>query len=175
MNRKLYAGLAFALALSCIGLAATRVAGQSPSGPFAFRSGQSMYIVAFRRYHTQVVVDPLKGTVATSENINLELGAESKVRERIEEWRFFKVSEKPKDADFVFLVSLDDSSMEGLAVPFEAYRLHFKDNFDLDALRDAAFGRYLAGPLKVASEARLSERLVKDFRSKITSGRAPVK
>ena len=170
MDRKLCSCLAPVLALFCISLVAIRANGQSASAPFAFRSGQSMYIVAFRRYHTQVVVDPLKGIVATSENINLELGAESKVRARIEEWRFFKVSEKPKDADFVFLVSLDDNSMEGLAVPFDAYNHHFKEKFDLDALRDSAYGRYLAGPLKLPSEGRLSDRLVKDFRMKLGGG-----
>ncbi|HEX3185245.1 MAG TPA: hypothetical protein VHQ94_10625 [Pyrinomonadaceae bacterium] len=35
---------------------------------------------------------------------------------------------------------LDESSMEGLAIPIEAYRQHFKENYDLDTLRDAAFG-----------------------------------
>jgi len=169
MDRKLCAGFAFVLVIICISLG-NRANGQSAAGTFAFRSGQSMYIVAFRRYHTQVIVDPLKGTVATSENINLELGAESKVRDRIEEWRFFKVSDKPSGADFVFLVSLDDNSMEGLAVPFDAYNHHFKEKFDLDALRDSAYGRYLAGPLKLASEGRLSDRLIKDFRLKLEKG-----
>ena len=170
MERKLYACLAVVVISLFSVLAPTPTSGQSTTGSFVFRSGQSMYIVAFRRYHTQVVVDPLKGTVATSENINLELGAESKVRDRIEEWRFFKVSDKPSGSDFVFLVSLDDNSMEGLAVPFDAYNRHFKEKFDLDALRDSAYGRYLAGPLKLASEGRLSDRLVKDFRLKLEKG-----
>lgn len=170
MDRKVSSGLALVLALFCIGLAATAASGQTAAGPFTFRSGQSMYIVAFRRYHTQVVVDPLKGTIATSENINLELGAERKVRIKIEEWRFFRVSEKLSDADFIFLVSLDDNSMEGLVIPLDAYNRHFKEKFDLDELRNAAHGRYLAGPLKLASEGRLSDRLVKDFRVKIETG-----
>jgi len=167
MKRKLCSGLAPVLALCCISLAATRVNAQSASGRFAFHPGQSMYIVAFRRSPQQVVVDPLRGTVATADNICLELGAESKVRNKIEEWQFFKISEKLSEADFVFLVSLDDNAMEGLAVPFEAYRQHFKEKFDLDALRDAAYGRYLAGPLKLPTLSRLSERLVKDFREKL--------
>ena len=58
--------------------------------------------------------------------------------------------------------------MEGLAVPLEAYRKHLKENFDLDALREAAFGRYLIGPLKLPTVTRLSDRLVKQFREKLT-------
>lgn len=97
-----------------------------------------------------------------------DLDAERKVRKRIEEWRFFSVAEKLSQADFIFLVSLDESSMEGLAIPSEAYRQHFKEKFDLDALREAAFGRYLIGPLKLPTLSRLSDRLVKQFREKLT-------
>src|SRR6266576_3337295 len=88
MDRKLCAGLVPVLALFCISLAAVRADGQTAPAGFSFHAGQSMYIVAFRRYHTQVVVDPGRGAVATSENINLELGAARKVRIRIEEWQF---------------------------------------------------------------------------------------
>jgi hypothetical protein len=90
------------------------------------------------------------------------------VRRGIEEWKFFKVAEKLSDADFIFLVRLDGSSMEGLAIPFDAYQRYFKDQFDLDALRNAAFGRYLIGPLKLPTLSRLSDRLVKQFREKVT-------
>ena len=89
-------------------------------------------------------------------------------QKRIEEWQFFKIAEKPSEADFIFLVSLDERSIEGLAIPYDAYRQHFKEKFDLDALRDAAFGRYLIGPLKLPTLSRLSDRLVKQFREKIT-------
>ena len=67
----------------------------------------------------------------------------------------------------MFLVSLDENSIEGLAIPIDAYRQHFKDKFDLDALRDAAFGRFLIGPLKLPTLGRLSDRLVQPFREKI--------
>jgi hypothetical protein len=167
MDRKLCSCVA--LALLCVSLAGTCVKGQSASAPFAFHSGQSMYIVAFRRERQSVVIDPLRGSITPPDYVDLELDAEKKVRTRIEQWGFFRVAEKPKDADFVFLVSLDDTSIEGLVVPFEAYRQHLKDRFDLDALRDAAYARYLAGPLKLATLSRLSERLVKEFRAKIES------
>jgi hypothetical protein len=107
------------------------------------------------------------------ERIDYDLDAERKVRKRIEQWPYFKVAEKLADADFVFLVHLDESSMEGLAIPIEAYRQHFKENYDLDTLRDAAFGRYLIGPLKLPTVTRLSDRLVKQFREKLTSKPAP--
>lgn len=167
MDRKMFS--CFALALLCISLAGTHVNAQSASSPFAFHSGQSIYIVAFRRERQSVVIDPLRGSITPPDYVDLELDAEKKVRTRIEQWGFFRVAEKPKDADFVFLVSLDDTSIEGLVVPFDAYRQHLKDRFDLDALRDAAYARYLAGPLKLATLSRLSERLVKEFRAKIES------
>ena len=125
-----------------------------------------MYIVAFRLLQFPLVLDesPVDGQ---REYINYDLDAERKVRKRIEEWQFFKVAEKPSQADFIFLVNLDESSIEGLAIPVEAYRQHFKEKFDLDALRDAAFGRYLIGPLKLPTLSRLSDRLVKQFREKV--------
>ena len=127
-----------------------------------------MYIVAFRRERQPVVAGSVTGNGTAPDYIDLELDAERKVRIRIEEWRFFRVAEKPSEADFVFLVSLDDTSIEGLVLSFEAYRLNFKEKFDLDALRDAAYARYLAGPLKLATLSRLSDRLVKQFREKVT-------
>jgi hypothetical protein len=125
-----------------------------------------MYIVAFCIVHTPILLDEVQ-VDRQREYINNNLDAERKVRKRIEEWQYFKVAEKLSDADFVFLVNLDDSSVEGLAIPAEAYRQHFKEKFDLDALRDAAYGRYLIGPLKLPTLTRLSDRLVKQFREKV--------
>ena len=158
--------LAPVLALVIIILASAPGNGQSNPSPSTFRAGQSMYIVAFRQIPFPIILD---GTDPGRQHdyINYDLDAERKVRKRIEEWQFFKVAEKPSQADFIFLVSLDESSIEGLAIPFEAYRLHFKEKFDLDALREAAFGRYLIGPLKLPTLSRLSDRLVKQFREKV--------
>ena len=125
-----------------------------------------MYIVAFRQIRFPIILDEAR-VDRQREYINNDLDAERKVRKRIEEWQYFKVAEKPSDADFVFLINLDQSSMEGLAIPYEAYRQHFKDKFDLDALREAAYGRYLIGPLKLPTLSRLSDRLVKQFREKV--------
>ena len=159
--------LAPVLAFVIIILAAGPGNGQSNPQPLTFRSGQSMYIVAFRLIPFPIVLDESQGD-RQQEYINHDLDAERKVRKRIEEWQFFKVAEKPSDADFVFLVSLDENSIEGLAIPLQAYRRHFKEQFDLDALRDAAIGRYLIGPLKLPTLGRLTDRLVKQFREKVT-------
>ena len=160
--------LAPALAFVIITLAAGPGNGQSNQRPFTFRSGQSTYIVAFRIIQFPIVLDESPDG-RQREYINNDLDAERKVRKRIEEWQFFKIAEKMSDADFVFLVNLDESSIEGLAIPVAAYRQHFKDKFDLDALRDAAFGRYLIGPLKLPTLTRLSDRLVKQFREKVAN------
>src|SRR5215216_1711455 len=159
--------LAPALAFVIMLLAAGAGNGQSNSSSSTFHAGQSMYIVAFRSIQFPIILgEPESGP--QREYINYDLDAERKVRKRIEEWHFFRIAEKPSEADFIFLVSLDESSIEGLAIPYEAYRRHFKEKFDLDALRDAAFGRYLVGPLKVPTLSRLTDRLVKQFREKLT-------
>jgi len=155
--------LAPALALVVIILTAGTSNGQSP---LTFHAGQSVYIVAFRTIEFPIILDETP-VDRQRQYINNDLDAERKVRKRLEEWQFFKVAEKISDADFVFLVHLDESSMEGLAIPVDAYRQYFKDKFDLDALRDAAFGRYLIGPLKLPTITRLSDLLVKQFREKV--------
>ena len=160
------------LALSIVCITGVHSSGQAMTAtPFAFRSGQSMYIVAFCRGREATLADSSLGTITPVDYTSLELGAETKVREKIEEWKYFKVADKASEADFIFLVRIDDNAMEGLAVPITAYREHFKANFDLDALRESANGRYLAGPLKIPTLGRLTDRLVKDFRSKVGQGR----
>ena len=162
-----------AFAFLIIILAAHHIAGQSNTQPLTFRQGQSMYIVAFRQIQLPLILDPTEPGPTSREYIDYDLDAERKVRKRIEEWQYFKVAEKLSDADFIFLVNLDESSIEGLAIPFEAYRRHFKEKFDLDALREAAFGRYLIGPLKLPTLSRLSDRLVKQLREKLTNPGRP--
>jgi hypothetical protein len=170
---KITSYLATLLALPIIVLAGGNSYGQSNREPLSFRSGQSMYIVAFRinSLYPVVLDEAGPGPSRQPEYINNDLDAERKIRKRIEEWNFFKVAEKLSEADFVFLVSLDESSIEGLAIPYEAYRRNFKEKFDLDALREAAFGRYLIGPLKLPTLSRLSDRLVKQFKERVAPTR----
>ena len=146
---------------------AADIAKAQSNAPPTFRAGQSMYIVAFRLIQFPIILDETV-TGPQREYINYDLDAERKVRKRIEEWQFFRVADKPSQADFIFLVNLDESSIEGLAIPFDAYRRHFKEKFDLDALREAAVGRYLIGPLKLPTLSRLTDRLVKQLREKTT-------
>jgi hypothetical protein len=170
MSRKLFARLAAALAFVFLLGAARAAQAQTTSQPFSFRQGQSVYIVAFTRTLVNVGADAEGNGGVYRDYFDYQLDAEKEVREAFEEWRFFRVADKPREADFVFLVNFHGSAMEGLALPFDAYDRHFKEKFDLDALRDAAFGRAIAGPLKLPTLGRLSDRLVKDFREKLTGG-----
>lgn len=173
MNRKLYARLTAALALVFL-LSAARAAGAqtAPRQTFDFRQGQSVYIVAFTRTLITVGADSEGNGGTYRDYFDYQLDAEQKVREKMEEWKFFRVADKPSEADFVFLVSIHGSAMEGLAIPFDAYGRHFKEKFDIDALREAAYGRCIAGPLKLPTLGRLSDRLVKEFRGQVGSGAA---
>ena len=170
MRREFYARPAAALAFVLLLAPARAAEAQTPAQPFAFRQGQSVYIVAFTRTLVNVGADPEGNGGVYRDYFDFQLDAEKEVREAFEQWRFFRVADKPRDADFVFLVNFHGSAMEGLALPFDAYERHFKEKFDLDALRDASFGRSIAGPLKLPTLGRLSDRLVKDFREKIGAG-----
>lgn len=163
-NLKRLPFLAFAAAT--IFFTAHHANGQSTTSQSALRPGQYMYIVAFRQYHPYYV-DQIEAANAQRDIINYDLDAERKVRKRIELWTSLKVAEKLSQADFVFLVHLDESSIEGLAIPLDSYQQHFKEKFDLDALREAAFGRFLIGPLKLPTISRLSDRLVKQMLEKL--------
>jgi hypothetical protein len=165
-SRLYHYSIASTLTFVIILLTAAAGNGQTKQSPPPFRAGQSVYIVAFRLIQFPIILEEPQAD-RQREYINYDLDAERKVRKRIEEWQFFKVAEKVSEADFIFLVNFDESSVEGLAIPYEAYRRNFKERFDLDALRDAAFGRYLIGPLKLPTLTRLSDRLVKQFQERV--------
>ena len=171
MNAKTLS-LAALLAAVCVAAAARQVEARPAQSAFNFRSGQSVYIVAFTRSLINVGADSEGNGGRLSEYFDYQLDAEKKVREKFEDWRFFRIADRPSDADFVFLVNMDGSAMEGLALPLDAYNRHFKEKFDIDALRDAAYGRYISGPLKIPTLSRLSDRLVKQFREKIPAASA---
>jgi len=170
MSRKFYArpaaALAFVLLLAAARAAAAQTAAPPPQ-PFSFRQGQSVYIVAFTRSLITVGADSEGNGGQPKDYFDFQLDVEKKVRTEIEKWKFFRVADKPSDADFVLLVSYHYSTMEALAISFDTYDRHFKEKFDLDALRDAAYGRAISGPLKLPTLSRLSSRLVKDFRQKL--------
>lgn len=171
MNAKTLS-LTAVLATLCVLASARQASARPAQSPFNFRSGQSVYIVAFTRTLITVGADSDGNGGRLSEYFDYQLDAEKKVREKFEEWKFFRVADKPSDADFVFLVNMDGSAMEGLSLPLDAYNRHFKERFDIDALRDAAYGRYISGPLKLPTLSRLSDRLVKQFREKLPASAA---
>ena len=158
------------VAFACSLLLGSYGQGQTPAASFTFRAGQTVYIVAYRRIQQPATVDAMGAQVTRQDYFDNDLDAERKARNRLEEWQYFRVVDKPSAADFIFLVNLEDSSIEGLALPFEAYRQHYRDKFDLDALHDAAYGRYVAGPLNLPSISRLTDRLIKQFRAQVTKG-----
>ena len=164
MRGKFYARPAAALAF--VFLLAAAAAAQTTPQPFSFRPGQSVYIVAFTRALITVGADSEGNGGYPKDFFDFQLDAEKKVRDEIEKWKFFRVADRPSEADFVFLVSYHYSTMEALAISHDTYNRHFKEKFDLDALRDAAYGRAISGPLKLPTLGRLSSRLVKDFREK---------
>jgi hypothetical protein len=173
MSGKFYArpaaaALAFVFLLSAARAATAQAA---PQQPFAVRPGQSVYIVAFTRSLVTVGADADGNGGYQRDFFDFQLDAEQKVRDEFEKWRFFRIADKPSEADFVFLVSYHYSTMEGLVIPFDAYNRHFKDKFDLDALREAALGRAISGPLKLPTLGRLSSRLVKDLRQKLPNAK----
>ena len=79
-----------ALAFIIIILSAGHSYGQSNPQPFSFRSGQSMYIVAFCVIHSPIVLNEVP-VGQQGEYINTDLDAERKVRKRIEEWHYLKL------------------------------------------------------------------------------------
>ncbi len=173
MIRRVSARLAAALAIVCLLAAAPAAEAQTaPQQSFGFRQGQSMYIVAFTRTLITVGADSEGNGGTYRDYFDYQLDVEKKVREKVEDWKYFRVADKPREADFVFLVSIHGSAMEGLAIPFDAYDRHFKEKFDLDALRDSAYRRFIAGPLKLPTLGRLSDRLVKQFREQVVASSA---
>jgi len=163
--------LTFALFCAAVQGAAAQTSAPAQQ-PFGLRQGQSVYIVAFTRALITVGADAEGQGGQPRDYFDFQLDVEKKVRNEIEKWKYFRVADKPSDADFVFLVSYHYSTMEGLAISFDTYDRHFKEKFDLDALRDAAYGRAISGPLKLPTLGRLSSRLVKDFRQKLPAAAA---
>lgn len=168
MSRKFYARPLAALVFVLLFATARSVAAQTPTQQsFSLRQGQSIYIVAYTRALVTVGTDSEGNGGYQRDFFDFQLDVEKKVRNEIEKWKYFRVAEKLSEADFVLLVSYHYSTMEALAISHDTYNQHFKDKFDLDALRDAAYGRAISGPLKLPTLSRLSSRLIKDFREKV--------
>ena len=79
----------FVLLAPLVGVSAVKA--QSPTTPFSFHSGQSLYIVAYCRGRQTVATALDTGNVTSVDYTSLELGAENKIREKLQQWQFFKI------------------------------------------------------------------------------------
>jgi hypothetical protein len=155
-----------ALAAGSVFLTSLSASAQKQPPEFGFRSGQAVYIVAFRDTQ-QFVADETTGTSSPRTVKESYLDLEKKVDEQVRKWGYFHVVERLSDAELIMLVYTDMSSMEGLVVSPDDFRQHYKERFDLDQLRDVAYARGTAGPLNIPTLTRLSERMIKQLREKI--------
>lgn len=135
------------------------------SHSFSFRPGQSVYIAALRRNvgRGHEIADLTLG-------FGHDLDIEKQVRKEIQAQKVLKVVDKPSEAEIVFLVHADASTVEGLALLPETYRQYKGRPIDLDALRQAAYGRYTVGPYLIPRLAKISNSLVKKFQEEIRKG-----
>lgn len=129
---------------------------------FSFRPGQPVYIAALRRNvgRGHEITDLTFG-------FGYDLDIEKQVKKEIQAQKVFKVVDKPSEAEFVFLVHVDASTAEGLALLPETFRQYKDRSIDLDALREAAYGRYTVGPLLIRTLGKISDRLVKKFHEEV--------
>lgn len=134
--------------------------GQEGDESFSFRRGQKIYINVFHRLHNAAALG--RGIDLTFTN---DLNYEASLRNKFEERQVFKVVEKLSEADFVFLVYVDGSSAEGLAVSSQTYT-KYKEKQDMDTLREAAFGRYLVGPYTFPGRGKVTRALSDKFHIK---------
>lgn len=130
---------------------------QAAHQTFTFRPGQSLYIAAIRR-----VDEHRHGTTNQAPGFGHDLDSEKRVRKEIEGLRVFKVVDKISDADFVLLVHIDTSTAEAIALAPEDYRRN-REKFDLDAMRESAYGRSLVRPFKLPTLGRMCSRLAEQF------------
>lgn len=139
---------------------------QTPRPETNFRTGEAVYIVAFRDTQ-QYVTDETTGTSGFKTVKENYLDLERKVDEQVRKWGYFRVVDRPSDAELILLVYMDISSMEGMLVSPDNYRTHYRDKFDLDQLRDVAVARATAGPLNIATLSRLSKRMIEQLRLRV--------
>lgn len=165
IKRKLGA-TALLIALALIAFAHQDSERKPASQSFTFRRGQPIYIAAYHRIH-----EPTLYSTGTRDRYVLrnDLEFESHLKKEFEKMRTFKVADKLSEAEVVFLAYLEEGTAEGFALAPDKYT-EFKSQldpvtgqFDLDALREAAYGRYMAGHFKFASVRRISNHLVKKF------------
>lgn len=167
MYKQMFYSVVFVAVLASSSLYAQDSNREAATGSFTFRDGQAVYIVV---YHT---IGHYTGSgrypIPPTNIVDRHLPAEQRVRKEFEKRRVYKVVEKASEADFVFLVIIHDSAAEGLALPPEKYR-QYPDKIGIEALREAAYARSAVGPLKIHTQGKISDRLVKAFHEKTIAG-----
>ena len=127
---------------------------------FEFRRGQSVYVTAFHTIeHSAARRSNASGPTSLIDN---HLPAEFRIRKDFEKRGVYRLVDKASEADFVFLVLIDDSAAEGLALAPRAFADH-QSPLDMAVLREAAYARLIIGPLKIHNLGRISDRLVNRF------------
>ena len=154
------AALLLVTVLSSTGAGAQTGEPPKSTNAFAFRHGQSVYVTAFHTIDHSAA--RRNAGVGPSPLIDNHLPAEFRIRRDFEERGVYKLVNKASEADFVFLVLIDDSAAEGLALAPRAFADH-QNPLDMSVLREAAYARSIIGPLKLHNLGRISDRLVKRF------------
>ena len=165
MVGKSFAGLVLIMMLGLTGFARQESERKPTGQSFSFRPGQPVYIAALRR-------NVGRGHEITDLTVGFghDLDIEKRVRKEIEAQKVFKVVDKPSEAEFVFLVHVDASKAEGLALLPETYSQYKDRPIDLDALRKAAYGDYTVGPYLTPRLGKISNSLVKKFHEEVKKG-----
>lgn len=167
MYKQMFYSVVFVAVMASHGLYAQDSNREPAATPFTFRSGQSVYIVA---YHTiEHFTAYGRNPIPPTNIVDMHLPAEQRVRKEFEERRVYKVVEKASEADFVFLVVIHDSAAEGLALAPEKYK-QYPDKLGIEALREAAYARAAVGPFKIHTLGKISGRLVEAFHEKTIAG-----
>ena len=165
LKRKLGAA-ALVLALALVAFAGQDGARQPADRSFTFRPGQPVYIAAFHRVHEPGLYPSGARDRYVLRN---DVEFEAHLRKEFEKKRAFKVADKLSEAELVFLAYREDDAAEAYSLAPDKY-IEWKNQldpatgqFDLDDLREEAYGRYVAGHFKLPTSGRISNRLVKKF------------
>ncbi len=167
MYKRIFFSLVFVTVLASHGLHAQDSNREPKAQPFTFRQGQAVYIAGYYNIAHAVIRSSDPGF--RDNLINRHPPVEQRVRKEFEERRVYKVVEKVREADFVFLVFIDGNVAEGLALAPEKY-IQYPDKLGIEALREAAYARSAVGPFKIYTLGKISDRLVEEFHKKTIAG-----
>lgn len=133
---------------------------QKATQGFVFRQGQTVYVTAFHTIEHSTA--RRTASIPSTNIVDNHLPAEFRIRKDFEKRQVYKLANKASAADFVFLVLIDDSAAEGLAVSPDTFA-KYQSPLNMQALREAAYTRSIVGPLKIHNLGRISDHLVRQF------------